>query len=148
MYGLVQTKPVQTQNASLGFGPVRPNGWTRPYWAPRKYGSVWTGAIIDRHFAPFAQQLDLTDEFGIPLTKGWAAAALLQFRDKAAEWANHWFLEYACTGLAWGDFSASVKEGSIPPDAVIWMEWNSDSLRIKIGKHVSTCDECFRVLRH
>jgi hypothetical protein len=45
--GLVQAKPVQSQTASLGLGPVRPNGWSGPYGSLPQTGSVRTGGIIE-----------------------------------------------------------------------------------------------------
>jgi hypothetical protein len=85
---------------------------------------------LHSHFGPRALELGLTDECGIPLTNGWAAAALLQFRDKVAVWANHCFPAYASTGVTWEDFSAAVKEAFIPPDAVTRLNRNWESLRI------------------
>ena len=75
-------------------------------------------STLHRHFGRRAQELGLTDECGIPLTTGWAAATLLQFDDNAAVWANHWFPAHASADIAWEDFSAAVKEAFIPPDAV------------------------------
>ena len=75
-------------------------------------------STLHRHFGPRAQELGLTDEFGIPLTKCWAAVALLQFRYNASVWANHRFPAHARAGVAWEDCSAAVKEAFIPLDAV------------------------------
>jgi hypothetical protein len=83
---------------------------------------------LHRHFGPRAQELGLTDQLGIPLTNGWAAAALLQFRDKAAVWANHRFPAHASAGVAWKDFSVAVKEAFIPPDTVTRLKRDWESL--------------------
>jgi hypothetical protein len=96
---------------------------------------------------PSAQEIGLTDEFGIPLTNGWAAAALLKFRDKGAVWANHRFPVHASTGIAWEDFSATVREAFIPPDTVNRPKLDWELLQIKGGERVSAWDERFRVLR-
>jgi hypothetical protein len=81
-----------------------------------------------RHFGPRALEFGLTDECGILLTNGWAAAALHQFRDKAAVWANHRFPVYVCTGITWEDFSAAVKAAYITPDAVTRLKRDLESL--------------------
>jgi hypothetical protein len=47
LFGLVQTKPVQSKTASLGPGPVRPSGETGPDQALPQTRSVRTGGIID-----------------------------------------------------------------------------------------------------
>jgi hypothetical protein len=77
------------------------------------------------------------------LTNGWVAAALLQFRDKAAVWANHWSPAHASAGIAWEDFSATVKEAFIHPDAVTRLKRDWESPRIKGGKRVSAFNERF-----
>jgi hypothetical protein len=105
-------------------------------------------STLHRHFGPRALELGLIDECGIPLTNGWAAAALLQFRDKAAVWANHRFPAYASAGVTWEDFTTAVKEAFIPPDAVTRLKRDWESLRIKGGERVSAFNERFRVLRH
>ena len=46
LFGLVQTKPVQSKTASLGPSPVRPSGGTGPERALPQTGSVRTGGII------------------------------------------------------------------------------------------------------
>jgi len=99
-------------------------------------------------FGPCAQELRLTDKCGILLTNGWAAAAFLQFRGKAAVRANHRFPAHASAGLAWEDFSATVKEAFIPPDALTRLERDWESLPVKVGQRVSAFNEHFRVFRH
>ena len=103
---------------------------------------------LHRHFGPRGQELGLTERCGIPLTTGWAAVALLQFRDKAAVWANHQFPAHASAGVAWEDFSAAVKEAFIPPDAVTRLEQDWESLWNKRGERVSAFNERFKVLQH
>jgi hypothetical protein len=88
------------------------------------------------------------DEYAIPLTNCWATAALLQIRDKAAVWANHRFPAFACAAVTWEDFSTSVKEVCIPPDAVTRLKRDWESFQIKGGERVSAFNERFRVLRH
>ena len=46
LFGLVQTKPIQSKTASLGPGPVRPSGGTGPDSGLPQTGSVRTGEII------------------------------------------------------------------------------------------------------
>jgi hypothetical protein len=77
------------------------------------------------------------------MTNGWGAAAALQFRDKAAVWANHCFPAYASTGVRWEDFSGTVKEAFIPPDAVTWLKGNGESLQINGGEGVSALNKRF-----
>jgi hypothetical protein len=103
---------------------------------------------LHHQFRPRTQELDLTDECGILMTNSWAAVALLHFRDKAAVWANHNFPVYACADVTWEDFSATVKEAFIPPDAVTRLKRNWESLGIKGGKHMSAFNQCFQLLRH
>jgi len=103
-------------------------------------------STLYHHFGPYAQKLGWTDESGIPLTNGWAAMALLQFRKKAAVWANHRFLAHASAGVAWEDFSAAVKEAFIPPNAVTRLNWDWELLRIKGGGSVSGFNVCFGVI--
>jgi hypothetical protein len=105
-------------------------------------------STLHHHFRPRAEELGLTDECGIHLRNGWAVAALLQFRDKAAVWANHRFLLDPSAGVAWEDFSAAVKEAFIPPDTVTRLKWDWDSFCMKGGERVSAFNERFRVLRH
>jgi len=90
----------------------------------------------------------LTDKSGIPLTSGWVTAALLQFRDKPAVWADHRFPAYASVCVAWEDFSAAVNEVFIPIDAVAKLERDWESLLINGGEHGSTFNEYFEVLGH
>jgi hypothetical protein len=54
---------------------------------------------------------------------------------------------HASTGIAWEDFSATVREVFIPPDTVNRLKLDWELLQIKGGEHVSACDERFRVLR-
>jgi len=49
LFGLVQTKPVQSKTASLGPGPVRPSSGTGHDSALPQTGSVRTGGIIGEH---------------------------------------------------------------------------------------------------
>jgi len=95
----------------------------------RTVGAV-TSCLFTPHrlFGPHAQGLSLTDEFGISLTKGWAAAALHLFRGKAAVWANHQFLAHKSAGIASEDISAGVKQAFIPPDAAARLNWEWKSL--------------------
>jgi hypothetical protein len=88
-------------------------------------------STLHRHFEPCAQKLGLTEECGLVLTEGWAAAALLQFRDKAAVWGNHRFPAHTSAGVAWEDFSAAVKEAFIPPEALTRLKRDWESLCIK-----------------
>jgi hypothetical protein len=90
-------------------------------------------STLPRHFGPYAQELGLTEESGILLTEGWATAALLQFRDKAAVWGNHRFPGHTSAGVAWEDFSAAVKEAFIPPDALTRLKRDWESLCIRGG---------------
>jgi len=62
------------------------------------------------HFKPHAPELGSTDESRIPLTYGRECAAVLQFHDKGAVWANLCFLAYPTPGIAWEDYSAAVKK--------------------------------------
>jgi hypothetical protein len=101
---------------------------------------------LHRQFRPRAQEFGLPAEYAMPLTNGWAAAALLQFRDQVAVWANHWFPAHPSAGVAWEDFSATVKEAFIPPDAVSRLKQDWQSLRIKVGERVSALNEPFRVV--
>ena len=87
-------------------------------------------STMHRSFGPSAQELGLADEYGIPLTNGRATAAMLQFHDKAAVWANHHFPVHASAGVAWEDFSAAVKEAFIRSDSVTRLKWDWESLRI------------------
>jgi len=102
---------------------------------------------LHRHFGPRAQQLDLTDKFAIPLKNGWTATVLLQFGDTAAVCANHQLLVHTSTDIAWEDFSATVKEPLIPPNAVTRLKRDWESLQIKSGYCVVTFNEHFQVLQ-
>jgi len=75
-------------------------------------------STLHHNFEPHAQELDLTEQFGIPLTNGWATVALLQCHNQAAVWVNHPFAVHASAGVAWEDLSTPVKEAFIPPNAV------------------------------
>jgi hypothetical protein len=46
--GLVQTKPVQSQTANLGLGPVRPNGWTVLSPTPDRVRPDWWNHWLER----------------------------------------------------------------------------------------------------
>ena len=113
-----------------------------------KYPDAVTSFLSTLHsqFGPCTQELGLTDECGIPLIHGWAAAALLQLCDKAAVWANHRFPAHASAGIAWEDFSAAVKQVFIPPDAVTRLKQDWGLLSMKGDEHVSAFNERFRVL--
>jgi len=89
-------------------------------------------------FTPCAQELGLTEECGISLTMSWTAAALVQFHDNPAVWANHGFPADASAGVAWDDFSAAVKEALIPHNAVTRLKQSVESLCINGGKCGST----------
>jgi hypothetical protein len=105
-------------------------------------------STLPRHFGPHALEIRFTDECGSPLTNGWAAVAQLQFRNKAAVWANHCLPAHASAGVTWEDFSTAVKEVFIPSDAVTRLKRDWESLHIKGGERVSAFNTCFQVLPH